>query len=55
MLERVVAQIAIALFTWLEKRIEKGIVGKDATPNDLLLRTAGDNLRVWMQSRSPRK
>ena len=49
MLERIVAQITIALIGWLDRRMERGSVAVDADPDRDTLRRAGDRLREWMQ------
>lgn len=48
MLDRIVAQIAMALFSWLEKRIERGHVGKDSDVDASRLHLGGRRLREWM-------
>jgi hypothetical protein len=48
MLDRIVAQIALALFAWLEKRMERGSTACDATTDDAALRRAGGRVREWM-------
>jgi hypothetical protein len=55
MLERIVAQIALALFSWLDKRIERGSVAKDATSKPDDLRRAGTRLRLWLLKNHPRQ
>lgn len=49
MLDRIVAQIALALFSWLEKRIERGTVAVDADPDRDSLTRAGSRIREWMR------
>lgn len=51
MLERIVAQIALALFSWLEKRIERGSVAVDPDGDDGRIARAGARLRKWLRSR----
>lgn len=51
MLERIVAQIALALFAWLEKRIERGSVAVDPDGDDGRISRAGSRLREWLRSR----
>ncbi len=51
MLERIVAQIALALFSWLEKRIERGSVAVDPDGDDGRLSRAGSRVREWLRSR----
>lgn len=49
MVERIVAQICVALLGWLDKRIERQSTALDADPDADRLRLAGDRLREWMQ------
>ena len=50
MLERIVAQFALALFSWLEKRIDREKTARDATPDIPRLRRAGARIREWVLS-----
>lgn len=49
MLERIVAQIAIALFGWLDKRLSRGHLAKDADVDRDSLRRAAGRINDWMR------
>lgn len=49
MLERIVAQVTVALIGWLERRMERGTVAVDAEGDRDTLRRAGDRIRTWMR------
>lgn len=49
MLDRIVASIAMALFAWLEKRIERPNVSIDLAMDRARLLRAGRRVREWMQ------
>lgn len=49
MLDRIVASIAMALFAWLEKRIERPNVSVDLAMDRARLLRAGSRLRAWMR------
>ena len=49
MLDRFIAAIALALFNWLERRAEKGVVAVDADSDRDALRRAGSRLDEWMR------
>lgn len=54
MLDRVIGQIALALFAWLEKRMERGHRATDSDVDRDSLRRAGSAVREWMQSNGSR-
>ena len=49
MLERIVAQVTVALIGWLDRRMERGTVATDADADREALRRAGDRLRHWLR------
>lgn len=49
MLERIVAQIALGLFSWLESRIERGSTAVDSVPDPVRLRLGGSRIREWLR------
>lgn len=49
MLERIIAQIALALFDWLERRMERGSVAIDADVDASRLRRGGTRVREWLR------
>ena len=49
MLERIVAQVTVALIGWLDRRMERGTVATDADADREALRRAGDRLRDWLR------
>lgn len=49
MLERIIAQIALALFGWLETRAQRGSTAVDSVSDRDRLRRAGVRLREWMR------
>ena len=49
MLERIVAQVTVALIGWLDRRMERGTVAVDADGDRDTLRRAGDRIRAWMR------
>lgn len=49
MLERIVAQITVALIGWLDRRMERGTVAVDADADRDTLRRAGDRITEWMR------
>ena len=49
MLEKIVAQIALALFNWLEKRIQQSPTAVDADVDRERLQRAGDRISKWMR------
>lgn len=49
MLEKIVAQIILGLWTWLEKRIERGTIAVDADLDKPRLRRAGTRIREWLR------
>lgn len=53
MIDRIVAAIALALFTWLEQRIEKGKIAIDADLDFERLRNAGSRIDEWVRKNSP--
>lgn len=61
MLDRVVAAIALALFSWLERRAERGHVAVDSENDRDRLARSGTRIREWLQQngasaeRKPRK
>jgi len=48
MLDRIIAQIALGLFDWLEKRIARGNVVIDADVDRPALRRASTRIRDWV-------
>ena len=51
MLERIVAQVTVALIGWLDRRMERGTVAVDADADREALRRAGDRLRDWLRNK----
>lgn len=49
MLERIVAQITMALLGWLDRRIEAGNRAVDADPDRVTLRRGGTRIREWLR------
>jgi len=49
MLERIVAQVTVALIGWLDRRMERGTVAVDADGDRDTLRRAGDRIREWLR------
>ena len=49
MLERIVAQVAMALFGWLDGRISRGSTAVDAPSDRARLRRAGDRIGKWLR------
>lgn len=49
MLERIVAQIAVALLGWLDKRIQSGSVAVDADLDRAKLTRAGNRISEWLR------
>lgn len=49
MLDRIIAQVALALFSWLEKRMDRGSVAVDADVDRATLDRAGSRIRDWMR------
>jgi hypothetical protein len=49
MLDRIVGQIALALFDWLDKRIDRRTEGVDASPDPAVLRRAAARIREWLR------
>lgn len=49
MLERIVAAVAMALFAWLEKRLDRPNVSVDLAMDRPRLMRAGARLRAWMR------
>lgn len=49
MLDRIIAQLALALFSYLERRIERGRVAVDADLDRDRLILAGSRIRKWVQ------
>ena len=49
MLEKIVAAIAMALFAWLEKRLDRPNVSVDLAMDRARLMRAGNRLRAWMR------
>jgi hypothetical protein len=54
---KIVSTIALALFDYLEKRVERGSTATDAYADRPRLRSAGLRIREWMQAHgaSPRR
>lgn len=51
MLERIVAQVTVALIGWLDRRMERGTIAVDADGDRDTLRRAGDRIRAWMRDK----
>jgi hypothetical protein len=49
MVERIVAQITVALIAWLDRRIERGSSAVDADDDREALRRAGNRIREWVR------
>ena len=49
MLEKIVAAVAMALFAWLEKRLDRPNVSVDLAMDRARLMRAGNRLRAWMR------
>jgi len=49
MLERVVAQIAVALLAWVDKRLERSAIAVDADVDRDRLERAGRRIAEWMR------
>lgn len=49
MLERIVAAVAMALFSWLEKRLDRPNVSVDLAMDRARLLRAGRRVREWVQ------
>lgn len=54
MLERIVAQIVVALISWLDKRITNDKSAVEASADRDTLRRAGDRIRDWMREQQDR-
>lgn len=54
MLEKVVAQVTVALIAWLDRRIERGSTAVDADPDRDALRRAGARIDEWMRRKPDR-
>lgn len=52
MFEKIIAQIALALFSFLEKRIKDGSTAIDAQDDRDRLLAAGSRLDAWMQQQN---
>ena len=53
MLDRFLAQIALALFSYLERKIERGSTAVDADLDPDKLRRGGERLRKWLHKNDP--
>ena len=49
MLERIVAQIAVALLAWVDKRLERSSVAVDADVDRDRLERAGRRIDEWLR------
>lgn len=49
MLDRIIAQIALALLSWIDKRIQAGSVAFDADVDRDRLRRAGSRIDEWLR------
>lgn len=49
MLERIVAQVAVALLAWLDRRIERSSVAVDADVDRDRLERAGNRIAEWLR------
>jgi hypothetical protein len=49
MLERIVAQVTVALIGWLDGRISRTQSAIDGDPDPDLLRRAGTRIREWLR------
>ena len=54
MLERIVAQVAVAMLAWLDKRIERQSTAVDADIDPARLRRAGDRISEWLRRNEDR-
>ena len=54
MLEKVVAQVTVALIAWIDRRIERGSTAVDADPDRDALRRAGARIDEWMRRKPDR-
>lgn len=52
MLEKIVAQVALALFNWLEKRIQASNTAVDADIDRERLRRAGSRIDEWLREQN---
>lgn len=52
MLEKIVAQVIFALFTWLEKRIQASSTAVDADIDRERLRRAGSRIDEWLREQN---
>jgi len=52
MLEKIVAQVALALFNWLEKRIQASNIAVDADYDRERLRRAGSRIDEWLREQN---
>ena len=52
MLEKIVAQIALAMFNWLEKRIQASNTAADADYDRERLRRAGSRIDEWLRQQN---
>jgi hypothetical protein len=52
MLDRIIAQIALALFNWLDKRIQMGSVAFDADVDRDRLSRAGRRVDEWLREQN---
>jgi len=52
MLEKIVAQVALALFNWLEKRIQASNTAADADYDRERLRRAGSRIDEWLRQQN---
>lgn len=52
MLEKIVAQVALALFNWLEKRIQASNTAVDADVDRERLRRAGSRVDEWLREQN---
>ena len=49
MFDRFIAAVALALFAYLEKRIERGSTARDAPSDHAKLRLGGSRIREWLR------
>ena len=49
MLERIAAQVAVAILAWVDKRIERASTAVDADIDPDRLRRAGARINEWLQ------
>jgi hypothetical protein len=54
MLDRIIAQVAFALFAWLDQRISKGKTAMDAPADVERLRRAGRRIDEWLRREQDR-